>query len=707
MRRHTAESMRRALSGNFPLHSQWSTMTRRRPKWTCENEAYKRQLSSLLCTRIRSATSRKPLIRFSKQQWSYNNVFSTQATGTHLDTRKDNDDNQQIGSLSDESSNGKKNLDSLRRLTAFSKPEHSHISWSAATLLVTSSSTLIYPTASGKVLDMILSGDPTVSPTLVAVGLFALTAVAGAGVYARTLWLQQAGNTLAARLKGKLYQSILQQEVAYFDKTKTGDLMTRLSNDTSMIQNAVTIQSVAALRAIVMTTGSAVMLFQTSTTLALVSLGTLPPLFLAARQVGQTLREKQRHVQDLQSHASSLAEEGLNGIRTVVQFGAQALEVQRYREAATNAHQHAIAIGRTQASFDAAVHVAANGATLCVLGYGGHLVMAGAITVGDLTGFLLYSLLLAGNVSSLSGTYAEVLKAVAAADRVWEILDRSPVIPSTSTHNSLRNTYTQSFKHPLPVEFRNVHFAYPTRPEKSILGPGFSLKIKPGEVMAIVGGSGSGKSTVASLLTRLYDIDIPDSGDADSATSAILVNNIDIRDWDPNVLRQSVIGIVSQEPWLLDASIAENIRYGRPTATDEEVEEAAKLANVTPFAQTFAEGLHTQVGPRGTQLSGGQKQRVAIARLIVKDPPVIILDEATSALDAQSEYLVKQAIDSAMKGRTVISIAHRLSTISGADRIAVLQEGQISEVGTFQELSQKESGAFRALMGRQLISTAA
>jgi len=648
---------------------------------------------------------------------SFNPGTSTTTT-TQQPAKKDEENES---SLQEDKHDAKLNVDTLRRLADFSKPEHSLIGWSAATLFVTSSTTLVLPAASGQVLDMIMSGDPSVSPTLVATGLFGLTALAGGGVYARTLWLQQAGNTLVARLKHTLYHSILKQEMAYLDRMKTGDLVTRLSQDTTMIQSVVTTQAVAALRALVMLTGSAVMLFQTSTTLAFVSLGTLPPLFLAARHVGQKLREKQRHVQNLHSKATAIAEEGLNGISTVVQFGAQSQEVDRYATAAHWAHDAAIRTGKTQAFFDGAVHIGANGAILCVLGYGGSMVVAGTITAGELTGFLMYSLLLAGNVSSLSGTYAEVMKAVAAADRVWEIIDRQPTIPS-GVDKIVTPTLTKSgesfneialttssdsiprgraiFDHPLPVEFRNIQFAYPTRPDERVLGPNFSLHVRPGEVLALVGGSGSGKSTLASLLTRLYDID----DNTNDGSSAILVNDRDIREWDPDELRRQVIGIVSQEPWLLDGTIKENILYGRPTASDEEVEEAARHANVLPFVTAFPKGLQTRVGPRGTQLSGGQRQRVALARLILKDPPIVVLDEATSALDAQSEYHVKQAIDSAMQGRTVISIAHRLSTIRGADRIAVLLDGQIQEIGTFEELSKKEGGAFHILMGRQLIS---
>lgn len=492
----------------------------------------------------------------------------------------------------------------LQRLARFARPEHSLIVSSAATLLVTSSTTLVLPAASGHVIDMVLGGDPTLSPPVVAAGLFGLTVAAGAGVYARTLWLQQAGNQLVARLKEDLFRATLHQDLAYLETFKTGDLLTRLSQDTQLLQSAVTTQTVATLRGVVMTMGSTALLLHTSPTLAAVSVATLPPLFLGARVVGQKLRDQQRHVQHLHGQATGKAEQALQGISTVIQFGTYAQEWQRYSTAVRMAHDKAIETGRMQALFEGAVHVAANGALLGVLGYGGSMVIAGTLSVGDLTSFLMYSLLLAGNVSGLSSTYAEVSKAVAAADRVWELIDRKPAIP-IGEDVLQEPAPSTTLRRPLSIDFKNVRFSYPTRPEKTVLGPEFSLMVQPGEVLAIVGESGSGKSTLARLLTRLYDIDQRSLGD-----SAILIDGKDIRDWNPQELRQQAIGIVSQEPWLLDGTLADNIRYGRPSATDQNVRDTASLAHVWSFASGFPQGLETPVGPRGgTQLSGGQKQR--------------------------------------------------------------------------------------------------
>ena len=315
--------------------------------------------------------------------------------------------------------------------------------------------------------------------------------------------------------------------------------------------------------------------------------------------------------------------------------------------------------GYAQAWFDGTVHTAANAAILGVLGYGGTMVLSGSISAGDLASFLLYSMLVAGNISALSSTYADVMRAVGASGRVFAIIDRKPDMPSIMERTNVMNGSAEEEKsnvekresktqadevQPLSIDFSNVTFSYPLRPEMNILGPHFNLQVEEGEVLALVGGSGSGKSTVAALLTRLYDVD--------NVGGAVSVGGMNIAELNPQELRESV-GIVSQEPVLFATTIMENIRYGRLGATDEEVMVAAEAARVMEFATNFPEGLNTEVGSRGTQLSGGQKQRVAVARVILKDPPIVILDEATSALDAESEHHVQSAIAKIMDGRTV------------------------------------------------------
>ncbi|KAL7529729.1 hypothetical protein ACHAWF_003094, partial [Thalassiosira exigua] len=435
-------------------------------------------------------------------------------------------------------------------------------------------------------------------PLAVASGLFALTAAAGLGVYARSLMLNVAGNRIVRRVRTRLFASILSQEAAFFDGSKAGDLISRLNNDAWLIKGAVTTEAVAGLRGIVMSVGSTSLLFYTSPSLAVVSLLSIPPVFLMARVVGRSLKEKQKVVQSLHGEATNVAEEAIGGIKTVQLFNAERSECGRYAGAISNAHEEEISVGRTKAAFDGVVHVAANGAVLLVLGYGGTLVLANELSAGDLTGFLMYSLLMAGNVSSLSGTYAEAMKSVAAAGRVFDVIDRVPGIPSSlrTSGEEREEKAIDPFVHgeekeSISIRFADVGFAYPARPEVPVLGPNFCLEIDPGQNIALVGGSGAGKSTVSLLLARLYNLD---KGD-------IFLNGHNITDIEPSILREQ-IGVVSQEPLLFDCTIAENIRYGRPDANDEDILEAARAAHVTHFTAGLPLGLETQVGPRGTQL---------------------------------------------------------------------------------------------------------
>lgn len=627
---------------------------------------------------------------------------------TVVTERKDNDEGRDVTGPSRRSTK-----ETLQRIMDLSRPEMKLIALSAATLGVTSSTTLLLPYLSGQVIDaaLIAANSPNAADfdaIPIAGGLFGLTAIAGGGVYVRSLLLSKAANRIVSRLRRRLFASMISQETAFFDLTRSGDMISRLSADAQLVQAAVTTQAVSALRGVVMSTGSAAMLFQTSMPLAVLSLATLPPVLLAARMFGRSFRDRQTMVQRLHAESTAIAEETVNGIKTVKQFGAEMHEVDRYAAAVIKAHDEAISAGKAQAFFDGAVHVAANGAVLMVLGYGGGMVLAGELTAGDLAGFLMYSLLMAGNISSISSTYAETMKSIAAAGRVFQVVDRIPAIPSNFDTivfrgdtgdldqgmgaNDKDTTLVQELQcRQLSVEFRDVSFSYPSR-DTCVIGPHMALKVKPGEKLSIVGGSGSGKSTLAALLTRLYDV----------SHGCLLIDGQDVRDLDPWVLREC-IGVTAQEPILFATTIEENIRYGRFSASREEIYNAARLANVLDFVSDFPDGLGTSVGPRGTQLSGGQKQRVAIARTILKDPRIVIFDEATSALDSESEFAVKKALDTAMEGRTVIQIAHRLSTIQQSDRIAVLKHGVIKEIGSYSDLIEREDGHFRELMKRQLV----
>jgi ABC-type multidrug transport system fused ATPase/permease subunit len=417
---------------------------------------------------------------------------------------------------------------------------------------------------------------------------------------------------------------------AFFDRSKSGDLISRLANDSWYVKSAMTTEAVSGLRGIVMCAGSTSLLFYTSPTLAMVSLLSIPPVFLMARVVGRRLKERQDSVQKLHGRATDVAEEVFGGMKTVQSFNAQELEYDRYATAIATAHDREVDVGNIKAAFDGVVHVAANGSILLVMGYGGTLVLAGELSAGDLTGFLMYSLLMAGNVSSLSGTYTELMKSIAAAGRLFEIIDHVPQIQSSfrTTGDSVSpdgggfNPFVRGkCKELISIKFDGIGFAYPARPDARVLGPNFTLDIDAGEHIALVGGSGSGKSTISLLLTRLYNLD----------NGRILLNGQDIVDIDPSIVRGQ-IGVVSQEPLLFSGTIYDNIRYGRSEASEEKVRlirnllcvfshthrrlmlafcrddtllqilEAARAARVTHFTDALPQGLETQVGSRGTQL---------------------------------------------------------------------------------------------------------
>jgi ABC-type multidrug transport system fused ATPase/permease subunit len=631
---------------------------------------------------------------------------------------------------------------SLYRLMELSRQEWKLIALSAATLGVTSSITLIFPYAAGQVIDTTIAvaaatdGDPvkTISPLMMTTGLFGLTAIAGAGVYIRALLLAEAGNRVVARLKQRLYASVIRQESAFLDQQTTGDILSRLSADAQEVEWAVTHQAVSALRGVVMTFGSAGMLLFTSPVLAAVSVCTLPPIFIATRRIGEKLEIQQEEVQKLEGDASALAEQALSSISSVKQFVSEDYENTRYHNAVAASHRKALETAHMQAQLEAGAFIGSQGAVLCVLGYGASMVVDGVLTAGELTGFIIYSLLMAGNLSSLSSIYSDLVRAVAASNRVFAILDRVPEVRSidsqapddkSNDHYALQHIEADGgplvdvefnpkskmsnntglhlngdvinhSNQPVSIVFDAVNFRYPSRMDVEVLKD-FSLNISPGEVIALVGGSGSGKSTVASLLTRLYDVENKES---------IRINGKAVRDYDLSDLRR-MIGVVPQEPVLFRGTIRDNIMYGEwDNVSDDQIMEAARLAYVLDFTEDFPDGLDTMVGPRGSQLSGGQRQRVALARLLVKNPPVVIFDEATSALDAKSEAFVQKAMDTVIGGdhrKTVISIAHRLSTIRHADRLAVIQDGAVAQTGTFDDISAKD-GPFRELMKSQLVS---
>ncbi|MDP6932483.1 MAG: ABC transporter transmembrane domain-containing protein [Myxococcota bacterium] len=566
-----------------------------------------------------------------------------------------------------------------RRLLALARPELAPLALGTVALTINAGMNLAYPLVVRIIVDNIDEGggrEVVDHWALVLLGLFAVGALFGA---VRAYLFTVAGERVVARLRKNLYESIIRQEIAFFDERRTGELTNRLAADTTVLQNTVTVNVSMALRYAIMAIGAVGFLFYTSWRLTLLTLAIVPLVAIGGGLYGQSLRKLSRRVQDALAQATEVAEETLSGIRTVRCFAREAHESRRYGRSVDRSFDLARTRARVIASFRGVVGFSGYAVVAVVLWYGSLLLLDGVLTMGQLTAFLLYTLTVAFSLGALSSLYEDFMKALGASERVFDLLERETFLPSGErTLADLEGA----------VSFQRVGFAYPSRPEAPVLAE-LDLELRPGRVVALVGPSGGGKSTVAALMSRLYD---PQVG-------RICLDGVPLTELDADWLRAQV-GVVSQEPILFATTIEENIRYGLPGAPDEEVERAARAANAHEFVAGFPETYSTRVGERGVKLSGGQKQRVAIARALLKDPVVLVLDEATSALDAESEHLVQEALDRLMQGRTTLVIAHRLSTVRAADLVVVLDEGRVAEQGTHDELVERD-GLYRRLLERQ------
>jgi ATP-binding cassette subfamily B protein len=571
---------------------------------------------------------------------------------------------------------------SLRRILRLARPEIASLAVGTVFLVVGSATGLYFPQKIGVIVDEATAkGIGSLDRT--ALELLGISLVQAIAFAVRFALFTIAGERIVAHLRRDLFARLMEQEIAFFDEKKTGELTNRLASDTTVLQNTVSVNISMGLRFVASVAGGIGLLFYTSVKLTLLMLAVVPPIALGAVAYGRRLRKLSRDVQDALAGSSEVAEEALSGIRTVRAFTAEPSEAQRYTDAVMKSFGLARSRAELGATFMGVTSLAAYAALAAVLWRGGHLVSSGELTAGDLTKFLIYTLLVAFSLGGLSDVWADFMKASGSAERIFELMDRTPAIPPTGGAE-------------LPeiegrVAFEGVTFSYPARRDVAVLR-GIDLTIRPGEVVALVGPSGAGKSTIAALLTRLYD---PDRG-------RVLVDGHDLKDLSPDGLRKR-IGVVAQEPILFSCSVADNIRYGKAGATDAEIEAAARTANAHEFVSRFPEGYKTLVGERGVQLSGGQKQRIAIARAVLKDPRILVLDEATSALDAESEHLVKEALDRLMKGRTTLVIAHRLSTVKDADRVCVLDGGRVVESGPHAALMGQD-GLYRRLVERQFVA---
>ena len=567
----------------------------------------------------------------------------------------------------------------LKRLLSLARPEARPLIMGTLALTIGSVMTLLYPMVIQQLIDGIEAGggkELVTRGAMMLVGLFS----AGAFFGAIRAWLfTVSGERIVASLRTQLYRSIISQEVAFFDERRTGELTNRLASDTTVLQNTVTVNVSMLLRFTIMALGAIGFLFYTSWKLTLLTLTVVPVVAISAGFFGRKMRAISRSFQDALAESTVVAEETIAGVRTVRAFAREEQEIARYSEAV----ETSFAIAKRRASIIAMLRgfigFGGYGAIAVVLWFGGNMLVEGTISIGELTSFLLYTLTVAFSLGALSGLYEDFMKALGASERVFELMDRKATV--TGGERRLAEIRGE-------VVLSELDFAYPTRPDMPVLQK-LNLTLNPGEVVALVGHSGSGKSTVAALLSRFYN---PQGG-------SIHIDGARYDELDIDWLREQV-GVVSQEPILFATSILDNIRYGRPAASLDEVTAAAQAANAHDFIGRFPEGYETLVGERGVKLSGGQKQRVAIARALLKDPRLLILDEATSALDAESEHLVQEALDRLMRGRTTLIIAHRLSTVKEADRVCVLDQGCVAQQGTHDELVARD-GIYRRLVQHQ------
>ncbi|KAK2733946.1 ATP-binding cassette permease mdl1 [Onygenales sp. PD_40] len=576
------------------------------------------------------------------------------------------------------------------RLLKIARPEAKILSMAFLFLLISSSITMSIPFSIGKILDIATNKNPEGANELfgltlpvfygVLAGVLALGAAAN---YGRIIILRIVGERIVARLRSKLFRRTFIQDAEFFDANRVGDLISRLSSDTIIVGKSITQNLSDGLRAAVSGAAGFGLMAYVSLKLSSILALLLPPVALGAFFYGRSIRNLSRKIQKNLGSLTKIAEERLGNVKTSQSFAGEILEVHRYNKQVRRIFELGKRESFISATFFSTTGLMGNMTILSLLYVGGGMVQSGAISIGDLTSFLMYTAYAGSSMFGLSSFYSELMKGVGAASRLFELQDRDPKISPT--------VGTKVISARGPIRFKNLEFSYPTRPAVTVF-KGLDFEIPQGSNVAIVGPSGGGKSTIASLLLRFYN---PTKGQ-------ILIDGKDIATMNVKSLRRK-IGVVSQEPVLFSGTIADNISYGKPDATRADIIAAARKANCQ-FISDFPDGLDTHVGARGAQLSGGQKQRIAIARALVKNPDILILDEATSALDAESETLVNSALAALLRGNnTTISIAHRLSTIKRSDTIIVLSpDGHVAEYGSYQELSSRPDGAFTKLMEWQM-----